>query len=100
MSYNNGLGSLQPGFSTTDVSATARTEQSKSTQTSAAGSTASSGVDQASLSSTGGLIAQALSSESDVRMDKVTALQSTIAAGTYNVPASSVADKLMSALLS
>jgi negative regulator of flagellin synthesis FlgM len=36
---------------------------------------------------------------SEVRTDKVAALQQSIAAGTYNVPAQAVADKLMRAML-
>jgi negative regulator of flagellin synthesis FlgM len=55
-------------------------------------------VDQASLSPTASLVAQALSG-SDVRTEKVTALQQSIAAGSYNVPSSDVAGKLMGALL-
>ncbi len=54
--------------------------------------------DQASLSSAGGLIAQALSG-SDMRATKVAALQSAIAAGTYNVSSSDVADKIIQSLL-
>jgi negative regulator of flagellin synthesis FlgM len=43
-------------------------------------------------------MAQALSG-SDVRTDRVAALQQSIAAGTYNVSSSDVADKVISALL-
>jgi negative regulator of flagellin synthesis FlgM len=56
------------------------------------------GADKASLSSTAGVVAQALAG-SDVRAEKVAALQQSIAAGTYSVSSSDVADKLMSALL-
>jgi flagellar biosynthesis anti-sigma factor FlgM len=107
MSYSNGLGSLQPGFNTVDVSgaskasAAAKTDASVAAKTDASVSAnAASGTDQASLSSMGGIMAQALSNDSDVRTDKVAALQQQIAAGTYNVPAGNVADKLMNALLS
>jgi anti-sigma28 factor (negative regulator of flagellin synthesis) len=55
-------------------------------------------VDQASLSTASGAVMQALLG-SDVRGDKVAALQQTIAAGTYNVAASDVAAKIMSALM-
>lgn len=58
----------------------------------------SSLVDVTSLSAASGAIAQALQG-SDVRTEKVAALQQTIAVGTYNVPASDVATKLMSTLL-
>ncbi len=107
MSYSNGLGTLQSGFSAVDVSgaekssAAARTDQSAGAKTdSSVAANASRSTDQASLSTTGGMMAQALLSGSDVRTDKVAALQQQIAAGTYNVPAANVADKLMNALLS
>lgn len=38
-------------------------------------------------------------SDSDVRMDKVASIQAQLAAGTYNVPASAVAGKLVQSLL-
>jgi negative regulator of flagellin synthesis FlgM len=47
---------------------------------------------------TGAALVQAFSG-SDVRGDKVAALQQAISSGTYNVASSAVADKLMSALL-
>ena len=55
--------------------------------------------DSTSISSTSGLIAQALGG-SDVRADKVSALQQSIAAGTYNVSSSDVASKIVDSLLS
>lgn len=51
------------------------------------------------LSSTGSALAQGTSATDDVRADKVAAIQQSIAAGTYNVPASAVADKLIQHLL-
>ena len=54
--------------------------------------------DQASVSQAGGLVAQSLKSD-DVRSAKVAALQQAISAGTYNVPAGAVADKLIGSLL-
>lgn len=53
-------------------------------------------LDQASLSVAGGLAAQ---SGTDVRLDKVQALQTAIANGTYNVPAAAVASKMVDSLL-
>ena len=50
--------------------------------------------DLATLSSAGSTVSQAASGE-DVRMDKVAAVQSALAAGIYNVPASAVASKLV-----
>jgi negative regulator of flagellin synthesis FlgM len=55
-------------------------------------------VDQATLSTAASVVAQALTG-SDVRTGKVAALQQSIAAGTYNVPSSDVAAKILSALM-
>jgi negative regulator of flagellin synthesis FlgM len=54
--------------------------------------------DQANLSSTGGLVAQALEG-SDTRSAKVASLQQAIASGTYSVSSSDVADKIIRSLL-
>lgn len=54
--------------------------------------------DRATLSSAGSEVS--LESGSDgVRMDKVTAVQAALAAGTYSVPASAVAAKMVDAML-
>jgi flagellar biosynthesis anti-sigma factor FlgM len=55
--------------------------------------------DLATFSSAGSQAAQA-GSVDDVRWDKVASIQSQIAAGTYNVPASAVAGKVIESLLS
>ena len=52
------------------------------------------GGDQASVSVLGGLVARAAST-SDVRLDKVSALQAAIAGGTYKVAAGDVAGKIV-----
>jgi negative regulator of flagellin synthesis FlgM len=65
------------------------------TQTSA---TALNG-DHATVSSAGSQVSQS-AADSDVRLDKVASIQSQLAAGTYHVPASAVASKLVSSLLS
>jgi negative regulator of flagellin synthesis FlgM len=54
--------------------------------------------DRATVSSAGSEVASALT-DSGVRMDKVAAVQGALAAGTYNVPASAVASKLVDAML-
>ena len=54
--------------------------------------------DRATLSSAGSGVSLA-SSDSDVRMGKVACIQSALAAGTYNVPASAVASKMVDAML-
>ena len=53
---------------------------------------------QTGLSSTSTLISQALST-SDVRFDKVSEIQQSIADGTYSVSASDVAGKLLDTLI-
>ncbi|MFZ1945842.1 MAG: flagellar biosynthesis anti-sigma factor FlgM [Acidobacteriaceae bacterium] len=53
--------------------------------------------DQADFSSTG--LAAAQSASSDVRMEKVQSVRSAIDAGTYQVSAGDVADKMMQSLL-
>ena len=54
--------------------------------------------DRATLSSAGNEVSQAVSGE-DVRTDKIAAVQAALAAGSYDVPASAVASKLVDAML-
>ncbi len=54
--------------------------------------------DRATLSSAGSEVSQAVSEEG-VRMEKVTSIQAALAAGTYSVPASAVASKMVDAML-
>jgi flagellar biosynthesis anti-sigma factor FlgM len=54
--------------------------------------------EQTRLSTTGTEIAGA-ASVSDVRLDKVAAIQGALQAGTYSVPASAVAQKLIGSML-
>ena len=103
MSYTNGIGNSQNPFAaeTNATSGPAQAERTASislSNSAASGSSVSFAVDHAKLSGFGGALAQALT-QSDVRMDKVTALQQAIAAGTYNVSASDVSDKIISSLL-
>jgi flagellar biosynthesis anti-sigma factor FlgM len=102
MSYGNGINSLQQ-----TINAVASSEVRPTTQVSAPdrvskagdGSTASvQQVDQTSLSSTGGLVAQAMEG-SDTRSGKIASLQQAIAAGNYSVSSSDVADKIIQSLL-
>ncbi len=53
--------------------------------------------DRATLSAASQIASAA--DDSSVRMDKVTAIQSALAAGTYNIPASAVASKLVDSML-
>lgn len=54
--------------------------------------------DQATVSSAGGLVAQALEG-SDARSAKVASLHQTIAAGSYNISSSDVAEKIIESML-
>ncbi len=55
--------------------------------------------DQATLSSAGNEVSLT-AGDDGVRTDKVAAIQSALAAGTYNVPASAVASRMVDAMLS
>ena len=55
--------------------------------------------DRATLSSAASEVSQA-ATDDGVRMDKVAAVQQALAAGTYSVPASAVASKMIDAMLS
>jgi negative regulator of flagellin synthesis FlgM len=57
------------------------------------------GSDQATVSSAGSEVSLT-AAESGVRTDKVAAVQAALSAGTYNVPASAVASKVVDAMLS
>ena len=99
MSHTHGIGSGGPQqvYENRNVAAAAQTNgTAKTSQSSAASESAGVGDDQARLSASSALVAPATS---DVRLDKVAALQAQIAAGTYNVSSSDVADKVIGALL-
>ena len=103
MGYTNGIGNTQNPFAaeTAATSGASQTERAASVSplnSATSGVPLSSGADHTKLSGFGGALAQVLST-SDVRMDKVTALQQAIASGTYNVSASDVADKMIQSLL-
>jgi len=104
LSYTNGIGSPQQVIGAADLSAsssTGRTAKSASDSLSlpSQNGTGNSALnDQATLSSTAAAFTQALSG-SDVRADKVASLQQSIAAGTYSIPSSDVAAKVLNALL-
>ena len=54
--------------------------------------------DQAQLSTTASQVAQSAAS-SDIRLDKAASIQNALQAGTYSVPASAVAQKVVDSLL-
>jgi negative regulator of flagellin synthesis FlgM len=102
MSYASGIGSSQQA-----INSTAPAEAKPVIQANLPDGIAKSGegsvvdvrhADQANLSSTGGLVAQALET-SDARLAKVASLQQAIASGNYSVSSSDVADKIIQSLL-
>jgi negative regulator of flagellin synthesis FlgM len=100
MSYTSGVGSPQQG-----INSISQSEAKPTIQPGAPAGLPSDGLiasvghaDQTSLSSASGLVAQALDSP-DVRSAKVAALQQAIAAGSYSVSSSDVADKIIQSLL-
>ena len=102
MSYTDGIGNLQQIITSLATPET-RTSQTSSTQETATtapatNTSAAHKADHTSLSATGSVISQALDGD-DVRNEKVAALQQAIASGTYHVPSSAVADKLINSLL-
>jgi negative regulator of flagellin synthesis FlgM len=102
MSYANGVGNAQQtiGPVTTSAATPARqaTAPSGEANQSAVSGANVQHADQTSLSATAGLVASALEG-SDTRSEKVASLQQAIAAGTYNVPSSAVAGKIIQSLL-
>lgn len=93
----NGLQSTSTSIATSETKPATQISPSDNVPKANAGSIAEH-VDQTSLSSTGGLVAQALEG-SDTRSAKVASLQQAIAAGTYSVSSSDVADKIVQSFL-
>ena len=101
MSYASGINSL-PQTRNSIASSEAKPAQVSALDK---GSKASEGsianleqLDQTRLSSTGGLVAQAMEGP-DIRSAKVASLQQAIATGNYSVSSSDVADKIIESLL-
>jgi negative regulator of flagellin synthesis FlgM len=102
MSISNNIGTLQPAPSqVTAAPAPAGKEQQvkASTPPPQPAPKVVQLPDQANISSTSGLVSQALSG-SDVRLDRIQPIQAAIASGTYSVSSSDVADKLINNLQS
>ncbi len=98
MSHTNAIGNSQVLQSLLGQSDRVQSAKKDSVQLQAATSpTAQATTTQ--LSSAGSALAQVASTTDDVRTEKVGAIQQAIAAGTYSVPASAVADKLIQHLL-
>jgi negative regulator of flagellin synthesis FlgM len=102
MSYTNGIGNLQQVLGALTPAATPPASQAgeaaKAPKPHQATSAPAEQADQTNLSSTSGVIAQALEG-SDVRTEKVAALQQAIASGSYSVSSSDVASKMVDSLL-
>ena len=97
MSFTNGIGNLQQAIGT------AATEASKpvsggAARAKSAAEAVSGQTDHAELSAAGSLISKGLDG-SDVRMDKVQALQQAIVSGSYHVSSSDVANKLIDSMM-
>lgn len=102
MSYASGISNMQQAtnaITPSEVKQAVQTTASDSATDQSEALNANVGhSDQTSFSTAGGLVSQALEG-SDTRSTKVAALQSAIAAGTYNVSSSDVADKIIQSLL-
>ena len=98
MSYSSGINSLQQAINSITPSEAAPAPQISASKANAGSIANVEQVDQTNLSSTGGIVAQALTG-SDIRSAKVASLQQAIAAGNYKVSSSDVADKIIQSLL-
>ena len=94
MEIRNNLNSLNSIANLTSVDSQA----GNSTQNGAATSPAAIGSDRATVSAVGSGIAQS-SLDPDVRWEKVASISQALADGTYNVPASAVASKIVDSML-
>ena len=99
----DGINSLHTVLSSLNVNDAAPVAETQAKATTAKGADltatqATGTTDRASFSAAAGLAAQA-TDNSDVRLTKVAELRQAIASGTYNVPASAVADKIVEGLL-
>ena len=97
----NGIGSAASGLGSLNVNSASSTAETQAVERKAplqGQLKVAEPADKAEVSSTGGLVAQALGT-SDVRHDKVAALHAAITNGSYHVDASAVANKLLDHLL-
>ena len=92
MNVNNSLQGLQQLFSSQEVTTPAGKAGSSG------GVETKAGTDQATLSSAASMAA-ASAPDADVRTEKVAAIQQALAAGTYSVPATEVAGKMIDHML-
>ena len=92
MNISNGIENLAQIFSAQPAPAASPAKSSNPSQSAALAS------DKAQLSIVATQVAQS-SSTSDVRLDKVASIQSALQAGTYDVAASDVAQKVIASML-
>jgi negative regulator of flagellin synthesis FlgM len=97
MSYTNGIGGLQQALSSI-ASTNTKTGDASANEREEPAYISSQHIDQASPSSLGGIVIQALEG-SDTRSTRVAALQQTIASGSYNISSSAVAERMIDSLL-
>jgi len=93
MNVNNNLDALQQIFSSQEV-----TKPQNGGKPAYSAERSSESADEATLSPAASLAAQT-ASDSDVRMDKVTQIQKALVDGSYQVPSSDVADKIIDQML-
>jgi negative regulator of flagellin synthesis FlgM len=93
MNVSNDVQGMQQLFSSQEI-----TQAGAGAQARPAAAADSGATDEATLSSAASIAAQAASG-SDVRMDKVTQVQQALAAGTYSVPSSEVAGRMIDQML-
>jgi negative regulator of flagellin synthesis FlgM len=97
MNVNNNFQGLQQLFASRETGQAAGKAGAAGAQP---GQGEAGGADKATLSTAASLAAAAAAApDSDVRMEKVTAIQQALASGTYNVPASEVASKMIEGML-
>jgi negative regulator of flagellin synthesis FlgM len=98
MSYSNDIGNLQQTLSSIASTSTKPAQDVASSAMNSTSTQTSVKEDQANLSTTGGLMAEALKG-SDARSARVSMLQQAIASGSYGVSSSDVAEKMIDSLL-
>jgi negative regulator of flagellin synthesis FlgM len=94
MDFRSGLDGLKSLLGVTPASPSGSSPARTGGPTKEAGAEA----DRATLSSAGSEMAQS-AADSGVRMEKVESIQAALAAGTYSVPASAVASRMLDAML-
>lgn len=95
MNVNNDLKDLQQSVNPVERTAAAQPVSQTAPRPASQPEASPAADDRASLSSAASLASQAASA-SDVRMEKVTAVQQALADGTYSVSAEDVANKMIS----